>query len=79
MGLNAIALFVPSVLLIKILVKTKIGTGDNALSTYNWLYQNLFVSWAGTFNGSFLFALVTVILWWAVAVLMYRQRWFIKV
>ncbi|AUT01093.1 DUF5009 domain-containing protein [Nostoc sp. CENA543] len=79
MGLNAIALFVASVLLIKILVRTKIGTGETAISTYNWIYQNIFASWAGTFNGSLLFALVTVILWWAVAVFMYRQRWFLKV
>ncbi|HIK06740.1 MAG TPA: acyltransferase family protein [Trichormus sp. M33_DOE_039] len=79
MGLNAIALFVASVLLIKILVRTKIGTGETAISTYNWIYQNIFASWAGTFNGSLLFALVTVILWWAVAVLMYRKHWFLKV
>jgi predicted acyltransferase len=79
MGLNAIALFVASVLLIKILVRTKIGTGETAISTYNWIYQNIFASWAGTFNGSLLFALVTVLLWWAVAVLMYRQCWFLKV
>jgi len=79
MGLNAIALFVASVLLIKILVRTKIGTGETAISTYNWIYQNIFASWAGTFNGSLLFALVTVLLWWAIAVLMYRQRWFLKV
>lgn len=79
MGLNAIALFVESVLLIKILVRTKIGTGETAISTYNWIYQNIFASWAGTFNGSLFFALATVILWWAVAVIMYRQRWFLKV
>ncbi|WP_341529047.1 acyltransferase family protein [Nostoc sp. UHCC 0302] len=79
MGLNAIALFVASVLLIKILVKTHIGSGENAPSTYNWIYQNLFASWAGTFNGSLLFALVTVLLWLAVGILMYRQHWFLKV
>lgn len=79
MGLNAIALFVASVLLIKILVRTKIGTGETAITTYNWIYQNIFASWAGTFNGSLLFALVTVLLWWVVAVIMYRQNWFIKV
>jgi predicted acyltransferase len=79
MGLNAIALFVASVLLIKILVKTNIGTGEKAPSTYNWIYQNVFASWAGTFNGSFLFALVTVLLWLLVAIIMYRQRWFLKV
>jgi predicted acyltransferase len=79
MGLNAIALFVASVLLIKILVRTKIGTGETAITTYNWIYQNIFASWAGTFNGSLLFALVTVLLWWVVAVIMYRQNWLIKV
>ncbi|MBD2340602.1 acyltransferase family protein [Calothrix sp. FACHB-156] len=79
MGLNAIALFVASVLLIKILVRTNIGTGETAPSTYNWIYQNVFASWAGTFNGSLLFALVTVLFWWVVAAIMYRQRWFFKV
>ncbi|MBK1988134.1 acyltransferase family protein [Sphaerospermopsis aphanizomenoides BCCUSP55] len=79
MGLNAIALFVASVLLIKITAKTQLGTGDSAISIYNWIYQNIFASWAGNFNGSFLFGLVTVFLWYGFAVLMYRQKWFIKV
>ncbi|MBW4642981.1 MAG: acyltransferase family protein [Goleter apudmare HA4340-LM2] len=79
MGLNAIALFVASVLLIKILARTTIGSGETATSTYNWLYQNLFASWAGTFNGSLLFGLVTVVFWWIIAVIMYQQRWFIRV
>ncbi|AFY31210.1 acyltransferase family protein [Calothrix sp. PCC 7507] len=79
MGLNAIALFVASVLLIKVLAKTNIGTGETAPSTYNWIYQNVFASWAGTFNGSLLFGIVTVLFWLLVGVFMYRQRWFIKV
>ncbi len=79
MGLNAIALFVASVLLIKVLVRTNIGSGENAPSTYNWIYQNVFASWAGALNGSLLFAILTVFLWLAVGILMYRQRWFIKV
>jgi predicted acyltransferase len=62
MGLNAIALFVVSVLLIKILVKTTIGMGENAPSTYNWIYQNFFASWAGALNGSLFFGIVTVLL-----------------
>ncbi|MBS3029916.1 MAG: acyltransferase family protein [Dolichospermum sp. DET50] len=79
MGLNAIALFVASVLLIKITAKTQLGTGETAISIYNWIYQNIFASWSGKFNGSFLFALVTLLLWYGVAVLMYQKRWFIKV
>ena len=79
MGLNAIALFVASVFLIKITAKTQIGTGETAISIYNWIYQNIFASWAGNFNGSFLFAFVTLLFWYGVAVLMYQKRWFIKV
>ena len=79
MGLNAIALFVASVFLIKITAKTQIGTGETAVSIYNWIYKNIFASWAGNFNGSFLFALVTLLFWYGVAVLMYQKRWFIKV
>ncbi|MFQ4141569.1 acyltransferase family protein [Chlorogloeopsis sp. ULAP02] len=79
LGLNAISIFVASVLLIKILVRTTVGTGEKAPSTYNWIYQNLFASWAGAFNGSMLFAIASVLLWLAVAYGMYRQRWFIKV
>ena len=79
MGLNAISLFVASVLLIKILVNINIGTGENAPSLYDWIYQNIFASWAGALNGSLFFAIATVVLWWVVAYGMYRQRWFIKI
>ncbi|MEA5595186.1 acyltransferase family protein [Rivularia sp. UHCC 0363] len=79
MGLNAIAIFMASIILIKVLVKTKVGVGAEAPMTYTWIYENIFASWAGKFNGSLLFAFVTVLLWLAVAYIMYRQRWFIKV
>ncbi len=78
-GLNAIFLFVASVLLIKILVKTHIGTGENAPTTYTWIYEHLFVPWAGAMNGSFLFALLTLAFWWVVGYGMYRRCWFVKV
>jgi predicted acyltransferase len=79
MGLNAIALFVASVFLIKIIAKTQLGTGETAVSVYDWIYHNIFASWSGNFNGSFLFAFVTLLFWYGVAVLMYQKRWFIKV
>ena len=79
LGMNAIAIFVASVLLIKVLVKTVIGTGENAPSAYTWINQNFFASWAGALNGSFLFALVTLLLWLAVAWVMYQKRWFVKI
>lgn len=79
MGLNAILAFVASVVAIKLLVKTHIGTGDNPPTTYTWIYHHLFVPWAGATNGSLLFAVVTVLFWWVVLYGMYRRRWFFKV
>ncbi|HEY9890340.1 MAG TPA: DUF5009 domain-containing protein [Candidatus Sericytochromatia bacterium] len=79
MGLNAIFVFVASVLMIKILVKTHIGTGKNSPTIYTWIYEHFFTSWAGAMNGSFLFALVTLLFWWGVVYGMYRKRWFVKI
>lgn len=79
MGLNAIFAFVASVLLIKILVKTHVGTGDKAPNTYTWIYEHFFLPWAGALNGSLLFAIVTVLFWWAILYGMYRQHWFVKI
>jgi predicted acyltransferase len=79
MGLNAIFAFVASVLMIKILVKTHIGTGEKAPTTYTWIYEHFFVPWAGAMNGSLFFAMVTVLFWWVVLYGMYRQRWFVKI
>jgi predicted acyltransferase len=79
MGLNAIFVFVASVLMIKTLVKTHIGVGEKAPTTYEWIYAHLFVPWVGARNGSLLFALITVLFWWLVLYGMYRQRWFIKI
>ncbi|NEP14227.1 MAG: DUF1624 domain-containing protein [Symploca sp. SIO2C1] len=79
MGLNAIFLFVGSGMIARILHKTHIGTGDEAPSTYAWIYQNIFQSWAGALNGSLAFAIATVFLWWLILYGMYRKSWFFKV
>ncbi|OKH39691.1 DUF5009 domain-containing protein [[Phormidium ambiguum] IAM M-71] len=79
LGLNAIFIFVASVLGLKLMAKIQIGTGETAISLYNWIYQNLFASWAGEMNGSLLFALVTLLFWWAIAYFMYQKNWFFKV
>jgi predicted acyltransferase len=75
LGMNAIAIFIPSVLLIKILAKTTIGE-DNL---YTVIYKTLFAPWIAPFNGSLLFAALTVLLWLGVAWILYRQRIFIKI
>ncbi|MEA5578586.1 acyltransferase family protein [Anabaena sp. UHCC 0451] len=79
MGLNAIFLFVGSGLFGRILMKTTVGTGENALSTKNWIYKYWFSSWAGDMNGSLLFAIANIVLWWFILYVMYRRRWFLKI
>lgn len=78
MGMNAIFVFVASGIIIRILYNTQVGSGEDALSTYAWLYETLFVPWAGNLNGSLLFAIANVLIWMGVLALMYRQRWFLK-
>lgn len=79
LGLNPILVFVASVLVIKLLAKTQVGTGEKAPSTYAWINQNFFVSWAGNLNGPLLFSILTLGFWTLVAYLLYKQKWFLKV
>jgi predicted acyltransferase len=79
MGLNAIFLFVASGIVARILLKTHIGTGANAPTTYTWIYENWFVPWAGPLNGSLAFAVTAVLFWWLILYGMYRRGWAIKI
>lgn len=79
MGLNAIFLFVASGIVARILLKTHIGSGGNAPTTYTWIYQNWFVPWAGPLNGSLAFAVTAVLFWWLILYGMYRRGWVIKI
>ena len=79
MGLNPLFIFIASVLQIKILIKTEITVGVDKMSTYQGLYEQLFLSWLSPQNASLLFALLMLGLWWAVAYLFYRQGWVIKI
>ncbi|MBD1827742.1 heparan-alpha-glucosaminide N-acetyltransferase domain-containing protein [Microcoleus vaginatus GB1-A2] len=79
MGLNAIFLFVASGIVARILLKTHIGTGENAPTTYTWIYENWFLPWAGPLNGSLAFAVTAVLFWWLILYGMYRRSWAIKI
>jgi predicted acyltransferase len=79
MGLNAIFLFVASGIVARFLLKTHIGNGKTAPSTYTWIYENWFVPWAGPLNGSLAFAVTAVLCWWLVLYGMYRRGWEIKI
>ncbi len=79
MGLNAIFVFVASGIVVRILLRTRIGSGETAPNTYTWIYKNWFLPWAGPLNGSLAFALTTVLFWWLILYGMYRRGWAIKI
>jgi predicted acyltransferase len=79
LGLNSIFVFVASVLVIKLLAKTTIGAGEQAPSTYTWLYENIFLTGLAPATAGFLFAAVTLLFWWLVAYGLHWRRWYLTV
>lgn len=79
MGLNAILIFVASGFLARLIIYNKISMVENSPTIKTWIYEQFFQSWAGSFNGSLIFAIVNVLFWWGVSDLMYRRAWFVKV
>ncbi|NNM04539.1 MAG: hypothetical protein HKO65_05500 [Gemmatimonadetes bacterium] len=76
-GMNAIAVFVASGLVAKQMGLIRVGSEGESLKV--WVYENLFVSWAGPLNGSLAFALTYVMIWLAIMWILYRRRIFIKI
>ncbi len=79
MGLNAILIFVASGFFVRLMIYNNTGSGEDALTIKTWIYEQFFQSWAGSWNGSLIFALVNVLFWWGISDLMYRRGWFLKV
>lgn len=76
-GMNAIAVFVASGLLARILGVVRVGGGETSLK--GWIYETLLASWAGPLNGSLAFALAYVLFWLGLMWILYRKGIFIKV
>ncbi|NEP02974.1 MAG: DUF5009 domain-containing protein [Symploca sp. SIO2E9] len=79
MGLNGIFVFVISGFVVRILYRIQVGTHQQPMNLYGWIYKNLFEPWAGSMNGSLAFAIVNVLFWWIILYGMYRQQWLIRV
>jgi len=72
MGVNAIFIYIASIILIKLLIVNEIGKGEQARSICHLLTACLF-GWAGILNSGVLFAIATVLLCLGVSYLMYHQ------
>ncbi len=78
-GTNAIAAYVGSILLAKMLLWIKVWSGGERINLVSWIYGNAFVPWAGDTNGSLAYAIAFVLLWLALMTPLYRKRTFIKI
>jgi predicted acyltransferase len=79
-GMNAIAVFVASGLLTKLMIRIQVSAGGGeSTSLYGWIYRHVFASWAGPLSGSLAFALSYVAFWLFIMWLLYRRGIFIKI
>ena len=79
LGMNPLAVFALSILVVKIVTRVRIPLDTGSTSLYAWVYRTFFVPWLGSLNGSLGFAVAYLLLWWGVAELLYRRRIFLKV
>jgi predicted acyltransferase len=79
-GVNALALFVGTGLMVKLMGLIKIPRGDGTqISSQGWIFRNLFLSWASPINASLFYAIAFILLWLFLMWLLYRKRIYIKV
>lgn len=79
-GVNALALFVFSGLLSRLMGIIKVPSGDGgSLAIQPFIFKNLFLSWAAPINASLFFAMAYIFFWLFLMWLLYRKDIFIKV
>jgi predicted acyltransferase len=79
-GMNAIAVFFLSGLVVKLLlwIQIPVAAGGD-VSLYSRIYRRVFVPWAGPLNGSLAFALTNILIWFGLMYVLYRRKIFIKI
>ena len=78
-GTNAIAAYVGSILMVKLFALLKVSSGGEKINLLVWVYQHMFVPWAGSLNGSLAYAVCYVLLWLALMTPLYRKKIFIRI
>ena len=78
-GTNSIFVYAASGLWSKSLLLINFEVNNKVISGYGYLYKTVFQPLAGDLNGSFLFALAHVVVFWLLLYWMYRKKIFIKI
>ncbi|MGD0756219.1 MAG: DUF5009 domain-containing protein [Bacteroidales bacterium] len=77
-GTNAIFAYFLAGVWTRLMLIIKISSTGNSMNLYDWIYSKVCVPIAGNLNGSLMFAILQVILIWAVTLILYRKRVFIR-
>ena len=80
-GVNALALFVFSGIFARLLGMIRLAGPEagKEISLQQWIFNNLFLSWASPINASLAFAVAFILFWLFLMWLLYRKNIFIKV
>lgn len=79
-GVNALALFVGSGVLARLMGIIKVtGADGEPISLQLWIFNNIFLPFAEPVNASLAFAICTILLWLFLLWLLYRKKIYIKV
>ncbi len=79
LGMNPLTIFALATLVVKIMTRVRVPLDGRTTSLYAWCYRSLFAPWLGPLNGSLGFAVAYLLLWLALAGLLYRKRIFLRV
>lgn len=78
-GVNALALFIFSGLIARMLGLIKVAGADgNEIALQKWIFDNIFLSIASPINASLMYAVTFILFWLFLMWLLYRRRIFIK-
>ncbi|MFC2167390.1 acyltransferase family protein [Acidobacteriota bacterium] len=78
-GTNAIAVYAGSTLMVKMISKIHLSVNGEGMSLQSFVYTKLLVPWAGALNGSLLYPIILLLIWFAILHLLYRKKIFIKI
>jgi predicted acyltransferase len=79
LGANAIAVFVGSTLMAKILLVLRVSDGGAAVSPVTYLYRHVLTPLAGPTWGSLIYPILLVLLWIGLMAPLYKHKLFIKI
>lgn len=79
-GVNALALFVGSGVMARILGLIKVpGPAEQSISLQQWIFTNIFLPIASPINASLMYAICFILVWLFLMWLLYRKQIYIKV